>query len=93
MLFPLWRSRSISVSSKSGLAFSWLTIGKPARSVKNLQKIVYISSLFRKQASESLFYFLEHVNDFTEKEQAVILEYGMHSWLSMFTDQMDQLAN
>ena len=42
--------------------------------------------------NESMLYFLEHVNDFTEKEQAVILEYGMHSWPSMSTDQMDQLA-
>ncbi|MBK7879811.1 MAG: hypothetical protein IPJ83_04535 [Saprospiraceae bacterium] len=35
--------------------------------------------------------FLEQVSDFSEKEQAAILEYGLHNWPVLTEEQMEQL--
>jgi hypothetical protein len=40
---------------------------------------------------EAFHFFLEHISDFSEKEQAAILEYGLHNWPVLTEEQMEQL--
>ena len=64
---------------------------KPLWCKESAKRLFMYRRFLESKNHEAFHFFLEHVSDFSEKEQAAILEYALHAWPVLTEEQTEQL--